>query len=761
MSEPTRYAARKLIALAIAAAFPLHGAIAQEAQQPATGSETASDVVVEKRQPGQLEQVIVTAQRRAENIKDVPMSIATVKGEKLDVLTSGGQDIRFLSGRSPSVAIESDYGRTFPRFYIRGLGNTDFDLNASQPVGLVMDDIVQENPMLKGFPVFDVDQVEVLRGPQGTLFGRNSPAGVIKFDSAKPVFKTEGYLSVGFGKDRIRNIDGAYNIPVSDTVAIRFSGQSQHRGDRVHNDRPTGTRDFEGYKDNAARLQVLVKPTANFSALFNVHGRDMDGTATLFRANILKTGTNDLVDNFDYGSYPTDGINEQHLKNKGGSLRLRWDLPGITLHSITGYEKLDFFSRADVDGGYGASYAPPMGPGFIPFLVETADLIPNHKQISQELRAESSTKGPLQWIAGVFYFKEDIQIDSISFNSLAPGNPQNANYATQEQNAKSWAAFGSLNYAINDRLKVRGGLRYTSDKKDFVAQRIETTGRTNHQLSDDSTNISWDASGTYVLTKDTNLFARIATGYRAPSMQGRLNDLTSRPSMAGAEKVLSYEAGIKQDLFDRRARLSATAFHYRVKDKQLTAGSGTVNMNQLLNAEKATGQGVELDIQANLSDSLSATFGSSYNDTEIKDASLYVLPCGGGCTVTNPVSFVNGTRVALINGNPLPRAPKWQHNFTLKYSTPVANGEFYAFTDWSYRSSYNFFLYEAVEYKAKDLLEGGLRLGYKWGDGKYDLALYGRNITDEVQSVGAIDFNNMTGILNEPRTYGVQFKMNF
>jgi iron complex outermembrane receptor protein len=103
--------------------------------------------------------VIVTAQRRAENIKDVPMSIATLKGDKLDVLTSGAADIRFLAGRSPSVNVESDYGRTFPRFHPRP-GNTDFDLNASQPVGLVMDDIVQENAMLKGFPVFDVDQVE-------------------------------------------------------------------------------------------------------------------------------------------------------------------------------------------------------------------------------------------------------------------------------------------------------------------------------------------------------------------------------------------------------------------------------------------------------------------------------------------------------------------------------------------------------------------------------------------------------------------------
>jgi iron complex outermembrane receptor protein len=750
MNTTLRFTKRTLLALAIASAFPLH-AMAQEAAAPEA----------EKTEKGQLETVIVTAQRRAENIKDVPMSIATVKGEKLDVLTSGGQDIRFLNGRSPSVAVESDYGRTFPRFYIRGLGNTDFDLNASQPVGLVMDDIVQENPMLKGFPVFDVDQVEVLRGPQGTLFGRNSPAGVIKFDSAKPVFRQEGYLNAGAGKDGVFNVDGAFNMPVSDTVALRFSGQSQHRDDRVHNPRATGTKDFEGYKDNAVRFQVLVKPTKDFSALLNLHARDMDGTATLFRANILKKGTNDLVDNFDYGNYPTDGINEQWLKNKGGNLRLRWDLPGMTLHSITGIEKLDFYSRADVDGGYGAVYAPPMGPGFIPFVVETADLVPNHKQISQEFRVESNTKDPLQWIAGVFYFKEDIQIDSIAFDSLAPGNPQVPSYATQTQNAKSYALFGSVNYAVNDKLKLRGGLRYTSDKKDFVAQRIEPTGKSFLPLHDDSSNVSWDASGTYTLNKDTNVFARIATGYRAPSMQGRLFGLDSKPSMADAEKVLSYEIGVKQDLFNRRARMSATAFHYRVKDKQLTAGSGSVNMNQLLNADEAIGQGVEFDFQANLSDSLSATFGSSYNDTEIKDGNLYEQVCGSGCTVTNPVRFIGSQAVAMVNGNPLPRAPKWQHNFTLKYSAPVANGEFYAFTDWSYRSTYNFFLYEAAEYKAKQLLEGGLRLGYKWGDGKYDLAFYGRNITDKVQSLGAINFNNLTGIVNEPRTYGVQFRVNF
>ena len=773
MSKQSSFAVRSLIALAVASAFPLHSAMAAEAAAAeAQDTPAAAEPAANK---NQLETVIVTAQRRAENIKDVPMSIATIKGDKLDALTSGAGDIRVLSGRSPSLNIESDYGRAFPRFYIRGLGNTDFDLNASQPVGYVMDDIVQENAMLKGFPVFDVDQVEVLRGPQGTLFGRNSPAGVIKFDSAKPVFKQEGYLLLGVGNYSAKNVEGAYNFPISDTVAVRFSGTSQHRDNRVHNTNPTpnkGTQDFEGYGDNAFRLQALVQPNKDFSALFNYHERDYHGSATLFRANIIKQGTNDIVDGFDYGSYPTDGVNYQRLNTKGGSIRLKYNLNDITLHSITGYEKLKFDSRADVDGGYGAVFAPPSGPGRIPFPVETADLLPNHKQFTQEFRAESNYSGPLQWIGGLFYFNEAIEIDSISFNSLAPGNPQNIPFALQNQKAKSWAAFGSLNYTVTDKLKVRGGLRYTSDKKDFFASRTDYDASNTlitlpYNLSSTSHNVSWDLSGTYELDKNTNLFARAATGYRAPSMQGRLNGLSDVPSMAGAEKALSFEAGIKQDLFDKRARLSAAVFQYRVKDKQLTAGSGTINMNRLINADKVTGQGIELDLQANLGYGFSGSLGYSFNDTEIKDKNVRVAYCGNvannaglGCTPTNtPAPGYPG--YSLIDGNDLPRAPRHQANFSLKYSTEVGNGELYAMTDWSYRSSYNFFLYTATEYTAKPLTEGGVRIGYKWGDGKYEVAGFGRNITNKIVLLSAIEFDNLTGMLNEPRTWGATFKVNF
>ncbi|MBC7916738.1 MAG: TonB-dependent receptor [Rhodoferax sp.] len=737
----------------------------------------AATFAQETPEAGKLETVTVTGTRRVENIKDVPQSISTINMETLETLNASGQDVRAMSGRVPSLNIESDFGRTFPRFYIRGLGNTDFDLNASQPVGLVYDDVVQESPMLKGFPVFDVEQVEVLRGPQGTLFGRNSPAGVMKVDSAKPGKRQEGYAMIGFGNNGALNIEAMVNAPLSADWQVRASVLSQRANNRVQNPLPNAEKDLEGYDDKAYRLQAAYK-NRGFSGLLNLHGRDYKGNATTFRANVIKRGTNDLVDGFDASVYPTDGYNSQTLQSNGVSARLRWDLDGITVHSITAYDTAKFYSRGDVDGGFGSRFGGiPDGPKFpgqpsvIPFDAQTADGLPNLKQTTQEVRVQSATKDALQWIGGLYYFNETQQVDSFNFDSFSAGDPQNG-YAVQHQDSTSWAAFGSLNYAVSPALKIRGGLRYTDDKKTFDAARTQTPfGGANAGpffASPSSTNTSWDLGANYTVDKDLSVFARVATGYRAPSIQGRVL-FGDSISVADSEKALSFEAGFKADLMDRTARVSATVFSYSVKDLQLTAGSGSVNQNRLVNAKEAVGQGFELDAQAIIARDWKTSIGLSYNDTEIKDPNLFVQPCGNanfqfleantGCTVLNKAGPIAGT--VLINGNPLPRAPKWVVNWTLKYSTQIGNGDLYVLTDWAYKDEYNMFLYAAKEYRAKAALEGGLRIGYGWGDGKYEAAFYSRNITNNQQVVAAIDFNNLTGIINEPRSYGVQFKANF
>jgi iron complex outermembrane receptor protein len=721
---------------------------------------------------GRLQTIIVTAERRLENIRDVPSSVSALQGEALEVLNASGQDIRQLAARVPSLNIESSFGRAFPRFYIRGLGNTDFDLNASQPVSLVFDDVVQENPILKGFPIFDLERIEVLRGPQGTLFGRNSPAGVIKFESARPTNRFEGYGLAGYGRFNTLNLEGAVNVPLAQGVALRVSMQSQNRDDWVDNTFAAGrTRELEGYADNAARAQLALAPSAGLSVLANMHSRSLDGSARLFRANIFKPGSNDLVDGFDVTKVSYDGLNYQDLRASGGNVRVRWELPGMALSSITGLERLKAYSRGDIDGGFGAVFLGPgnFGPGFIPFDAESADGMPKHRQLTQEFRLESTSKGALSWLAGLYYFDEHIRIDSFNFSSVG-GNVQNG-YANQDQQNKAYAAFGSVNLEMGGGLKLRGGLRYTNDEKDFVANRVQappfappTLGQRTANTSAD--NISGDFSAIWALNPSTNVYGRVATGFRAPSIQGRLL-FGDQPSVAKEEKITSYEAGIKGDLFDRRARLAVSVFSYTMKDQQLTAVGGAANLNQLVNAAKTTGQGFEFDLQVAALSNLLLSFGGSYNSTKIKDPNLVIDACGSGCTVLDPIvrpadpaNGIFAPRVA-IDGNALPQAPRTVWNLAARYSLPIAGGEAFVVTDWAYRSKVNFFLYEAVEYTGKPLLEGGLRLGYGFGGGKYEATAWVRNLTNKIVAVGGIDFNNLTGFVNEPRTFGLSFKAAF
>lgn len=749
------------LAAAILLALPAQ-ALAEDAEQREEEARRSGEAAA-------LETVTVTAQRRVENIQDVPMAITAVEAEKLEVLGSGGDDIRFLAGRLPSLNIESSFGRAFPRFYIRGLGNTDFDLNASQPVSLVYDGVVQENPILKGFPIFDLDQVEMARGPQGTLFGRNSPAGVLKFESARPEQEFGGFGRVSYGRYGSMNLSGAVTGGLGESTSARLSVLHQRRDDWVDNTRNGPGDDLEGYRESAARLQFLHAPSAEFDALLNLHARKLDGTARLFRANIIQPGTNDLVPGFRRDRVSIDGVNSQDLKQFGANLRLRWDLGSTTLHSITGYETVDSYSRGDIDGGYGAVFLGEgnYGPGLIPFPAESADGLPKHRQLSQEFRIESNEWGRFDWQAGVFGFDESIDVDTFSYDTFAPGQPQNG-YATQSQDNEAWAVFASADYDLTERLKLRGGLRYSDDQKKFTAARVQGPFGppiAPIRISPSDTDVSWDLSAVYQASEAVNLYGRVARGFRAPSVQGRLMfaDATlpsdELVTVAESETVLSWEGGLKAQLLENRLRLGLALYHYTIDDPQLTAVGGNANIARLVNADKAVGRGVELDLEALLGEHLLVTAGASFNDTEIQDRDLTVFKCGAPCTVLDPAGSVTGT--VRIDGNPLPQAPKHVYNVTARYGIPLESGEFYIYTDWAYRSKVNFFLYESVEFTGKPLLEGGLRLGYNWHYGDYEVALFGRNITDREVVVGGLDFNNLVGFLNEPRTWGLEFSARF
>jgi iron complex outermembrane receptor protein len=720
-------------------------------------AQTASEAV-------EVGEVLVTAQKRTENINDVPLAVTAVSGEKLDAIRSSGGDIRVFSARVPSLTLESSFGRTFPRPYIRGLGNTDFDLNASQPVSFVYDEVVMETPVLKGFPLFDIDQVEVLKGPQGTLFGRNTPAGVLKFDSAKPTNTVEGYAQASYATFSTINVEGAVSGPIIDGVlAARLSALYQHRNDWVDNTRGGDKNDSEGYDQFAIRGQLLWTPTEELSALLNLHYQHLDGTPRVFRANIIQPGTNNFVPGFERDEISQDAQSRavQKIESSGANLKLTYDfgegMPELT--SITAYERVDAYSRGDIDGGFGASFAPPFGPGFIPFPAESADGIPFHRQFTQEIRLAGDT-GQLAYTVGAYYFNESIKIDSYSYNTLAGGALDG--YAYQNQKSESWALFANVDYDVSEQLNVGGGVRYSDDKKDFLAQRtLSPFGAPPTAIlttSPDASEVSFNVNATYSASDNLNLYARVARGYRAPSVQGRLV-FGDTLSVADKETLMSYEAGIKGKLPEARARFDAAVFYYKANDLQITAVGGGANFNRLLNADKAVGYGFEFNAEMEPVDRLMITAGLSYNHTEIKDPALFTQPCGAPCTVLDPGGPIAGT--VRIDGNSLPNAPKWIANITAGYSWPMGEGEIFVFTDWAYRSKVNFFLYESAEFNDDKLLEGGLRLGYRAAGGAWEVAAFGRNITNDRSLEGGIDFNNLTGFVNDPRIVGVEVKARF
>jgi len=726
--------------LAFTALLPIAQAVAQ------TTEPTPAPQALE------LQSVTVTAQRRTENIRDVPVSVTALKGDRLDVLVSGGEDIRLLASKVPSLNVESSNGRTFPRFYIRGYGNTDFNTFASQPVSLVYDDIVQENPILKGFPIFDLASVEVLRGPQGTLFGRNTPAGVVKFESEKPKLgKTEGYYNLSAASHYTMNAEGAVNVPLSTNVAMRVSATGQHRDDYVNNysdlAKTNKRNELDGYNEHAERVQFLYSKDG-FSGLLGFHQRQTNGSARLFRANLIKPGSNTFADGTDLDDIVTNAQNFQTLKTNGINLRLQWDLGQYKFFSITGYEHIvDYSSRGDIDGGI------PAGPGRIPFQVETNGYIENLDQYTQEFRLESQYTGPFNWQAGLYYFDEDVTGGSDNFNSDTYALTSRLR---SRQKNDAWAAFASATYNLTPDWTIRGGLRYTEDNKEFrTIQALNVVQIGPSSVEANANKVNWDLSATYKLTPNVNVYGRAATGFRAPSIAAASAEVPI--TVADSETIKSFELGIKADLFDRRARTSFSIYDYTIDDQQLTVVGGNSNVNRLINADKTKGKGAELDFEAAISPALRVGAGASYNYTQIRDGSLSVNRCAA-CTVTNPF---NAAGRVVIDGNALPQAPRWTINANARYGVPFRDGELYFYTDWAYRSEVNFLLYEATEFTGAPLTEGGVRVGYIFGNGKYEVAAFGRNVLDQRRITGAIDFNNLTGFANEPRQWGMQFKGNF
>jgi iron complex outermembrane receptor protein len=728
---------------------------AQDAPSPAAGA-------------NQLEEVVVTAERKPEYNKNVPIAVSSLSAPTVDALTSSGEDIRALSAQVPSLLIESSFGRTYPRFYIRGLGNSDYTYNAQQPVGVVVDDVVIENPIMKAFPAFDIQDVEVLRGPQGTLFGRNTPAGVVKIDTVKPSDEFGGYADLSYGTFNTVNFTGVVGgAVVPGILDFRVSVLEERRDDWVTNTNPLTMyhKNLEGYSDTAGRFQMLYKPTDTFTALWETDGRTLDGTARLFRADIIQKGTNQLVPGFDPSKIDTNGDNYQNLGTFGTHLTLTDDLGPVTVTSITAYEHGSTRSRGDVDGGNFSGppqYQTPNVTGTA-FEDETSDAIPGLDQLTEELRVTTNGDGPFSNQAGFFYFHEYLHI--LDYDYIPAGSADII--ASQVQSTESFGLFDSAKYKVTDDFTFGAGLRFSNDDKHYAINCLLTCSNPNPDAASSNTSqVTFDVNATYAVTSDVNVYGRIASGYLAPAFDGRNvlydfgNIASAALSRAKAETTTSYEVGVKASLLDHKADFNLTGYYYNTDNMQLTAVGGASNATQLLNAKTVVGEGIESEFDFKPAPAWFMRASASYNFTQIQDPNLEVSPCGGGCTMLGGLDPKTGNY--HINGNPLPQAPRWIIDGMVKYTVPLSDAtELYASTDWSFRSSVNFFLYKAVEYDSQTLTIGNLRIGYVDDASNLEVAFFIHNLLNQVRATGAIDFDNITGFVNDPRTFGGEVRYKF
>ncbi|OWK33892.1 TonB-dependent receptor [Sphingomonas dokdonensis] len=782
----TSATARRALLLSATALLALPALAAAQTSEPAmdpaqanqgAGIATATD--------GGLDEIVVTAERREENLQRVPVSVTALRGDALRQIQSGGEDIVSLAGRVPGLYAETTTGRIFPRFYIRGLGNIDFYLGASQPVSIIQDDIVLEHVVLKSNPVFDVAQVEVLRGPQGSLFGRNTTAGIIKFDTIRPSmdFKARGNFSYGSYNTVTADV-GVGGPLVQDKIAFRVSGLYQRRDDWIDNtftgvgfDGTTGGKDaLGGFEEKDARLQLLFTPTEDLSINLSGHYRDYDGTSTVFHRNALPLGTNNPRSPRDRTAQDEAFDNRQAYETYGASANVAWDFGAITLTSITGYETTSGFSRGDTDGGAAVNFpvnGVPNGYG------QSQGNIRDLDQWTQEVRLASSGNSAFKWQVGGFYFDSRDTTDFYQrrFFLTAPFVPSNPNTNNPDNWVRlrnvntSWAVFGQASYTF-DRLTLTGGARYTEDRKRTNLVKAAMTGATVNFPATAPRNVrlvgkepSWDLSALYEVAPEVNVFARVARGFRGPTIQGRSAVFGSAFTTADSETIMSYELGFKSEPFSN-LRLNATAFHWRVDDIQLNGNDADGN-GVLFNADKATAWGVEAELEWRPIRNISFTLGGNVLKTEIKDDRVFAQVCALNgrvtCTVLDPTIdrtiFGSPAKLAQIDGNPLPNAPKWQLNAAVRYDVPLWNeGNLFVASDFHVQGYTNFVLYRTREFYSDGNYELGLKVGYTDPDDRYEIALFGRNLTGEKNLKGVIE-NYNAAVYNEPQILGVSFAL--
>lgn len=735
-----KYAGVSLFMVAVAIGSP-SSAQTGAATQPAESEDAAGS-------PAGIDDIVVTANRRSESLQSTPLTITALGGEQL--IDRGVTSSLELQKVTPGLFYGNNGG--FAQPYIRGVGTSITVPGAESSVATFIDDVYQSQPFFTIQSLNAIERVEVLKGPQGVLYGRNATGGAIRIQTKNPSdrFETDHELTYG-NYDQLR-YSGYVSVPLSDGLAANLAVVLTDRDGfgRILNG--TGRVSSEQYASFRGKLSWQASDNLGFlltGYYFNEHDRNNTTTTYSDRFGSIPTavGLGGKVTYYSqdiYSSYPIANA----IEAIGGNLRTTLEIGDVTITSVTALSKLSY-----LQGGDFLSASIPI------FNFQARDGGGNG--FYQTLEAVGAA-GALEWVVGGSYTDDEGRFDTLDV-FVGP------NLATQtfaQVSTRAYALYARASYDLTDRLNVTAGLRYTDERKRqdrieaFNAAGVRTS--LTPPSSRSWSRVTWQGLLKYQLD-DIMLYGKIETGFKS----GTVNTLVPG-GYIDPETITSYEAGIKSDLLDRRLRINLSGFFYRYKNLQQQYNDVATGSSLLESAERARVYGGELQIEAAPTERLRLTASTNLmrgtfiefdsGGQFIPRAATNPVPPGGSPGPANAGNIV--TRLD-VSGNRMMRAPDVTGTVSATYTVPFASGaKLDATASYYYSSKVYFDATNRIAQPAYGLLDA--RLTYHLSGERVSLALWGRNLTDETYISGsALSANGDQIRIGAPRQYGVTARYAF
>ena len=773
---------RVVLTAAMLASMPLHGAFAAPAGEDPPAAQVTSGI----------QETVITAQHREENLQETPISVTAFTGEAIGAL--GFRQSVDIAAQTPNFSVGYPVGDTaMPAAFIRGVGLGDFGVLNQSPVASYTDDTYVAASTLSIFQLLDMQRVEVLRGPQGTLYGRNATGGAVNYISVKPTQTWDGWLHSSYSSFDKKELTGAFGGPIDDDTAFRVAFL-RGKSDGWMKNRLTG-HTVQGIDEFAWRVLLDHQFTDDISVLVNVHGGHTGAETYQYRhqgawdeagntCSVSDTRANRCVDIFGYseyrayttldgrsvpatpdydeGNYDLEGHNDTDFY--GGSVTLDWSLGDYYVKSVSSFDKVHDLRPEDAD-------ASPND------ILTTLFYGVRQRSLQQELRVGFNSE-QLNWTAGAYFLKDkgkeitqfeflgDLRPDFIGNNTdCGPrpiaGNPTGfcpdqfvfRRSAATLQEIDSFAVFADGSYWLNDKLQLTAGIRYTDESvsHDALYRYIETVPVNDDILPGfpDSENLGFDnISGrvlaNYHIDDDQMVYASISQGFKAGGIQTQPDGI----SPYDEEKLLSYELGYKSTWLEGRLRFNAAAFFYDYADLQVYAFTivDGQSFQQISNASDAQNYGAEFEVQWLPIDDLAINLGAGLLRTEYQD---FLLP--------DPTDT---SQLTDYSGNSIPMSPELTFNGLITYDVHLPDGSDVTLqTDFKYQDKVFFDSFNNPLMTQESYWMWNARAAWKSASGNWEAAAWVRNLADKEYLTYKFDltfFGLYEEMLGSPRSFGAE-----